>query len=388
MDPQDWVDLYGDQLYAYAFSRVQNRMVAEDLVQETFVAALSSSAAFEGRSSEKTWLTAILKNKIMDHFRELRRRQTTDQSRDPDGLLDYFFHENGENPSCLNQGERIASLKSEGGITMKIFIDSADLDEIQQGFAWGVVNGVTTNPSLLKQALEKRLKKGERVQLKDYITRILTVAGDAPVSLEVTEYTADGMIAQGIRLYEMFNPVEGNVYIKIPVNPAFKDEDPTHFDGIRAIRELTKAGIPVNTTLIFTPEQALLAAKAGAAFVSPFAGRIDDDLRKKADISFDKLAYFPAAGMDVETGKLEDNGIVSGVDLVKQCVQIIELYKLKAEVLAASLRNPRQVRETALAGAHMATLPFVVLEKMLKHHKTYEGMASFTADAVPEYAQS
>ena len=95
MDPHDWVDLYGDQLYAYAFARVRSRMAAEDLVQETFLAALKSSAAFEGRSSEKTWLTAILKNKIVDHFRELRKRQTADPSQDPDGLIDYFFHENG-----------------------------------------------------------------------------------------------------------------------------------------------------------------------------------------------------------------------------------------------------------------------------------------------------
>lgn len=268
---------------------------------------------------------------------------------------------------------------------MKIFIDSADLDEIEQGYAWGVSDGVTTNPSLLKKAVEKRVKAGEKVNLKDYISRILEVAKKTPVSLEVTAFTAEEMIAQGKALHRIFNPVAGNVYIKIPVNPAFKSEDSTHFDGIRAIRELTEAGIPVNSTLIFTPEQAMLAAKAGAKFLSPFAGRIDDDLRKKANMAFDKTDYYPADGMLVDDMVLEDNGIVSGIHLVEQCVEIVEQYGFESEVLAASLRNPRQVRESALVGAHIATLPFGVIKDMLKHHKTFEGMASFTADIVQEY---
>ncbi len=270
---------------------------------------------------------------------------------------------------------------------MKIFIDSADLDEIQQGYAWGVVDGVTTNPSLLKKAVEKRVKAGEKMDLKKYITRILEAAEGTPVSLEVTEFTAEKMVEQGRRLHTIFNPVADNVYIKIPVNPAFKDSDITHFDGIRAIRELTAAGIPVNTTLIFTPEQALLAAKAGAKFLSPFAGRIDDDLRTRGNVQFDKTAYYPASGMALGGVTLEDNGIVSGVDLVEQCVEIVNLFGFEAEVLAASLRNPRQVREAALVGAHIATLPFSVIKDMLKHHKTYEGMKLFTADIVPEYAE-
>ena len=201
----------------------------------------------------------------------------------------------------------------------------------------------------------------------------------------MTEYSADGMIAQGRKLYELFNPVAENVVIKIPVNPAFKNEDPTHFDGIKAIQTLTRHGIPVNCTLIFTPEQAFLAAKAGARFVSPFAGRIDDDLRKKAQMKFDKTDYYPAEGTENNGDMLEDNGIISGIDLVQQCVCIIEQYGFKTEVLAASLRNPRQVRESAIVGAHIATLPFNVIKDMLKHHKTYEGMESFTADIVPEY---
>ncbi len=270
---------------------------------------------------------------------------------------------------------------------MKIFIDSADLDEIQQGFAWGVVDGVTTNPSLLKKAVQKRVGAGESLDLKEYISRILEVARGTPVSLEVTEYTAETMVAQGKRLYEIFNPVADNVYIKIPVNPAFKEADPTHLDGIQAIRELTGVDIPVNSTLIFTPEQAFLAAKAGAKFVSPFAGRVDDDLRTKANIRFDKTDYYPAVGMEIDDRLLEDDGIVSGIDLVEQCVQIIENYGFDTEVLAASLRNPRQVRESALIGAHIATLPFGVIKDMLKHHKTYEGMKLFTADIVPEYVE-
>ena len=270
---------------------------------------------------------------------------------------------------------------------MKIFIDSADLDEIRQGYAWGVADGVTTNPSLLKMAVEKRVQAGEGLDLKAYINQILEVARETPVSLEVTEVTADKMFEQGRRLFELFNPTAENVYIKIPVNPAFQVEDPTHFDGIITIKKLTGMGIPVNATLIFTPEQALLAAKAGASFVSPFAGRIDEDIRKTAGLTVSKAAYYPAEGIQTDGNYLEDNGIVSGIDLVEQCVQIIELYNFETEVLAASLRNSRQVREAALVGAHIATLPLSVIQDMLKHHKTFEGMKNFTADIVPEYAE-
>jgi len=268
---------------------------------------------------------------------------------------------------------------------MKIFIDSADLDEIKQAYTWGVADGVTTNPSLLKMAVDKRVAKGKKLDLKTYIDQILKVAAGTPVSLEVTKTKAKDMVAQGKKLFKLFNPVAGNVYIKIPVNPAFSDKDKTHFDGILAIKELTKAGIPTNCTLIFTPEQALLAAKAGASFVSPFAGRIDDDLRKGAKLNFDKKGYFPEEGMEIDGELLNDNGIVSGIDLVAQCVELLQYYQLETEVLAASLRNTRQVRESALAGADIATLPLGVIQDMLKHHKTYEGMAQFTADIVPEY---
>lgn len=268
---------------------------------------------------------------------------------------------------------------------MKIFVDSADLDEIQKGYDWGIADGVTTNPSLLKMAVEKRVAAGETLDLKAYINQILEVAAGTPVSLEVTELTTEGMVRQGKRLFELFNPVAQNVYIKVPVNPAFKDEDTTHFDGVIAIKELTDAGIPVNATLIFTPEQAMLAAKAGAKFVSPFAGRIDDDLRSRGKLKIDKTGYFPAEGMVVDEMLLEDDGVVSGIDMVEQCVQLVDIYGFDTEVLAASLRNTRQVREAALVGAHIATLPLGVIADMLKHPQTFKGMASFTADIVQEY---
>ena len=184
------------------------------------------------------------------------------------------------------------------------------------------------------------------------------------------------MVAQGKKLYKLFNPVARNVIIKIPVSPATSADETTHFDGIRAIKELSRCKIPVNCTLIFSPEQALLAAKAGAKFVSPFAGRIDDFLRGKK--KFDKHDYYPWEGL-----KHEDNGVVSGVDLIAQCVQITKEYD--CEVLAASLRNPRQVREAALVGAHIATLPYDVIQKMTLHFKTFEGNVKFKADFNKDY---
>ena len=270
---------------------------------------------------------------------------------------------------------------------MRIFIDSADLDEIKQVYQWSIADGVTTNPSLMKKAVDKRKKYGEKINLQSYLTQILKIAKGTPVSLEVTETNAKGMIKQGKKLYQLFNKVAKNVYIKIPVNPAFKDEDPTHFDGIIAIKELAKENIPVNCTLIFTPEQALLAAKAGATFVSPFAGRVDDYIRKKNNIKFEKTENYPAEGVEKKGNFMQDNGIVSGINLVEECVHVLKSYGLKTEVLAASLRNPQQVREAALVGADIATLPFEVIKKMLKHPKTYEGMQKFTEDIVQEYVK-
>ena len=268
---------------------------------------------------------------------------------------------------------------------MRIFIDSARLDEIEQAFGYGIIDGVTTNPSLLKKAVDKLEESGKKITIEEYLKKILKTAKGTPVSLEVTELKQEKMIDQGKKLFKMFNPVANNVNIKIPVNPSFSDEEGREFEGIQVVKTLSNAGIPVNCTLIFTPEQALLAAKAGAKYVSPFAGRIDDYIRKNNNISFKKTDYYPAEGFE-ENGKLlEDNGIVSGIDLVAQIVDIFHIYNLKTEVIAASIRNSRQARESALAGAHIATLPYGVIMQLLVHYKTKEGMKNFTDDIVPEY---
>jgi len=269
---------------------------------------------------------------------------------------------------------------------MKIFIDSARLDEIEQAYSYGITDGVTTNPSLLKKAVEKLQQAGKKITIAEYLKKILTTAKGTPVSLEVTEFTADKMIPQAKQLFKIFNAVANNVYIKIPVNTSFEGEKGKEFDGIKTIKALSKAGIPVNCTLIFTPEQALLAAKAGAKIVSPFAGRVDDYIRSLNSISFEKSDYFPADGWDTEEGILGDNGIVSGIDLVGQIIEVFSNYNIKTEVLAASMRNVRQVREAALIGADIATVPFSVIRELLVHYKTQEGMKKFTDDIVPEYA--
>jgi transaldolase len=270
---------------------------------------------------------------------------------------------------------------------MKIFIDSAKLSEIEEAFSSGFLDGVTTNPSLLKAAVDERKARGEEIDLAEYIERILTVAEGTPVSLEVTEYTYETMVEQAKRIYTRFNPIANNVYIKIPINPVFEGAEADEFDGLKAIKVLSGENIPVNCTLIFTPEQALLAAKAGAAFVSPFAGRIDDYIRSQNDIQFKKQDYFPAQGIWRDEQSLEDNGIVSGIDLVEQIVEIFSRYDITTEVLAASLRNARQVREAALAGADIATLPLYVIKDLVSHYKTREGMEKFIGDVLPEYVE-
>jgi len=270
---------------------------------------------------------------------------------------------------------------------MKIFIDSAKVSEIEEAFSSGFLDGVTTNPSLLKVAVDELTARGEEIDLAQYIERILTVAEGTPVSLEVTEYTYERMVEQAKRIYERFNPVANNVYIKIPINPVFNGAEADEFDGLKAIKELSAENIPVNCTLIFTPEQALLAAKAGAAFVSPFAGRIDDYIRSQNDIQFKKEDYFPAQGIWRDEQVLEDNGVVSGIDLVEQIVEVFLRYDMTAEVLAASLRNARQAREAALAGADIATLPLYVIKDLVSHYKTREGMEKFIGDVLPEYVE-
>lgn len=268
---------------------------------------------------------------------------------------------------------------------MKIFIDSASLDEIEEAYACGLIDGVTTNPSLIKKAVDIRKTQGEDIDMAGYIKKVLVTAQGTPVSLEVTGITYQDMVTEAKILYEMFNPVAHNVAIKIPINPSSENETDRGYDGVKAIRSLSQKGIPVNCTLIFTPEQALMAAKAGATYVSPFAGRIDDYIRKLNNISFKKTDYYPECGKNKDGVLLHDNGIVSGIDLVRKIKTIFTFYNIHTEVLAASIRNVRQARETALAGADIATLPYDVISDLLYHFKTMEGIKGFIQDTIPEY---
>ena len=136
------------------------------------------------------------------------------------------------------------------------------------------------------------------------------------------------MVKEGLIIYEKFNKVAGNVYVKIPVNPCLEETCSLSSDGIKAIKTLSKKGIPINCTLIFTPEQSLLAAKAGASFVSPFLGREDDYIRELGRVKFDKKDYFPEEGFKKGTKILEDNGIVSGVDLISETSKLFEKQKI------------------------------------------------------------
>jgi len=268
---------------------------------------------------------------------------------------------------------------------MDIFIDSADIEDIKKAMEYGVCSGCTTNPSLIKKAIDKLKARGENVNMEDYIKMICETLGEGrPVSLEVISLDADSMIKEAETLYKKFNSIANNVVIKIPVNTA-TSENGNHYEGLKAVKALSEKGIPINATLVFTPEQALLAAKARAKYVSPFAGRVDDFIRTNAGIKFEKPDYFPAEGRKEGGRILEDNGIVSGVDLVARIVDIFANYDLEAKIIAASMRNARQVREVAELGVDIATVPFYVIEQMLKHPKTFEGIVKFSKDVVPEY---
>lgn len=209
---------------------------------------------------------------------------------------------------------------------MRIFLDTANIEQIRRGAAMGVVDGITTNPSLVAR---------EGVEYRDRVVQICEVV-DGPVSAECISTTADDLVAEGKRIAS-WHP---NVVVKVAMTE----------EGLQAIWRLTKEGIRVNTTLIFTVSQALLAARAGAAYVSPFVGRLDD------------------MGED-------------GMQLVRETVHVLETYNLPTQVLAASIRNTKHVREAALAGAHVATIPFEVLAQMLKHPLTDTGIERFLADA-------
>lgn len=262
---------------------------------------------------------------------------------------------------------------------MKLFLDSAKLEEIKEVKSYGILDGVTTNPSLIKKASSN--VKGD---MESYIKKIFKACGKLPVSLEVVGTSFSEMVNEGKILKKKFGRV-GNLYVKIPVDPCMEDVCSREADGIKAIAALRKAGIKVNCTLVFSPEQALLASNAGANYVSPFMGREDDYIREVNRVKFEKGDYFPDEGIKKGKKVLNDKGIVSGVDLVGECVKVLKGSRTK--VLAASVRNVRQFREAAEAGAHIATLPLKVIRQLLIHKKTREGMKKFTKDVVPEYAR-
>jgi len=208
---------------------------------------------------------------------------------------------------------------------MKIFLDTAIVDEIRAAHAWGVVDGVTTNPSLIAQS-------GRRFE--DVVKEICAIV-DGPVSAEVISADAPGMVAEAKPLAA----IHQNVVIKVPMTA----------EGLKAAHALKKEGIRTNVTLIFSPAQALLAAKAGAAFVSPFVGRLDD------------------------VGHV-------GMDLVEQIRAIFDNYAFECEIITASVRSPLHVIDAAMAGADIATVPYKILEQCLKHPLTDIGMERFLRD--------
>ncbi|MEK6926863.1 MAG: transaldolase family protein [Nanoarchaeota archaeon] len=266
---------------------------------------------------------------------------------------------------------------------MKIFLDSADIEEIKEAESWGIIEGVTTNPSLIKEAVDKYKKGGGKFSMEDYICDVLKVMAGKSVSLEVTGNNFKEMVREGQELYDKFNPIAGNVVIKIPVDPnTGKGND---MDGIKTISELSKKGIPVNCTLIFDPEQAILAAKAGARYVSPFVGRFDDYLREKNGIKFEKKDYFPVEGIKKDGKRIEYEGLHSGVELVQKIAKLFEKNKVQCEIIAASIRNGQQLEDVFSAGTDIATVSFDVLKNEAKHEKTKEGMKKFMKDSVSEY---
>ncbi|MDQ0805904.1 fructose-6-phosphate aldolase [Priestia megaterium] len=215
---------------------------------------------------------------------------------------------------------------------MKFFIDTANLDDIKKAYKLGVLSGVTTNPSLVAK---------EGVKFEDRIEEILkTVPEVESVSAEVTPdaETAEDMIAQAEELIKI-NGGDQNITIKLPMTLA----------GLEATRYLAKKGVKTNVTLIFTVNQALLAARAGATYVSPFLGRLDD-------ISED------------------------GVQLVAKTAELFRIQNIDSQIIAASVRHPDHVTRVALAGAHIATIPYSVIEQLVKHPLTEQGIEKFAAD--------
>jgi len=208
---------------------------------------------------------------------------------------------------------------------MKIFIDTANLEEIKKAHALGVISGVTTNPSLIA-------KEGRN--FKEVVQEICQIV-DGPISAEVISLEAEGMVAEARELAQ----IHPNIVIKIPMTP----------EGLKATKELAGLGIKTNVTLVFSANQALLAALAGATYVSPFVGRLDD------------------VGQE-------------GLELIREIVHIYLQYGFKTEIIAASIRHPMHVTDAAKAGAHIATIPYKVIEQMTQHPLTDLGIEKFLAD--------
>lgn len=208
---------------------------------------------------------------------------------------------------------------------MKFFIDTANIEEIKTASAWGLVDGVTTNPSLV--AREKR-------PFEEIIKEICKII-DGPISAECVCLDAKGMIAEA----RILAKIHKNIVVKIPMT----------LDGMQAVKTLTSEGIKTNVTLVFSAVQALLAAKAGASYVSPFVGRLDDASH-------------------------------NGMELVHQILEIFASYAFPTEVIVASVRNPLHVLDSAIMGAHVATIPFKVLEQLSKHPLTDVGISKFLED--------
>ena len=208
---------------------------------------------------------------------------------------------------------------------MKIFIDTANVEDIRKASKLGILSGVTTNPSLIA-------KEGR--DLKEVIEEICSIV-DGPISAEVISLESDKMIEEGRELAKLHK----NIVIKIPMCE----------EGLKAVSVLSKEGIRTNVTLIFSPLQALLAARAGASFVSPFLGRLDD------------------------IGN-------PGIDVVSKIAELFAIHGIETEIIAASIRNPMHVLDVAMAGANIATIPYKVIIQMTKHPLTDIGIEKFTKD--------
>ncbi len=217
---------------------------------------------------------------------------------------------------------------------MELYLDTASLDEVREIASWGVLAGVTTNPTLVAREFSRR---GERLSEEAFQAHIVALceASGGPVSAEVTALEAQGMVEEGRRLAAL----HPNVVVKLP----------TTEEGLKACRVLSHEGVRVNMTLIFSANQALLAARAGASYLSPFLGRVDD-------VSWD------------------------GLEVLREIVELVQVHDLGVRVIAASIRHPRHVTEAALLGADIATMPYGVFKQLLKHPLTDIGLERFMED--------